>query len=420
MTHAKIGSVLLLVGAAIASGCTASSSAPGGTGGTNSTAGTGGGVDASSSGGAGGVGQSGAGGSVGGSGGGSAGMSGDGSGMDGLAGTGEVGDGSSGETGATFTRRHGKSPGCAMSTTGFTGQQKVTIPVCTGCSAKTGNCPRDCIAPEFAPGGTSVVGSTNFTSRTFSVQLPAGYQADTAYPLYLGAGGCSSGAAGFTPPGTTGAIIASLAILTRDGGAAADATCFSDGGIACAGTAANIPLCVNGPEMPYVRGVLSYLESHFCVDLDRETMGGVSSGAWEAMTLGCGDADQLRGFVSIDGGKREHRWPCTGPMAAMMFANTGDTTGNPIGPLPQIDPIHLDSYGSAPERDSLLVRNGCKGTATEVYDPAYPLCVKYTGCPAAYPVVWCPLPGGHTNTVVGNTEYRNAFWPFLKSLPPPP
>ncbi|HET6284794.1 MAG TPA: hypothetical protein VFH73_27810 [Polyangia bacterium] len=312
------------------------------------------------------------------------------------------------------TRRHGKSAGCGMAP-GAAGAQQLSIPKCMGCSAAMGNCPRDCIAPEFAPGGASVVGGQNFTSRGFSFRLPAGYQPDTPYPVFLGGSGCGGGASGYNP-GATGAITVALAILT---GSHPDGSCFADGGIACSGTAANIPLCVNGPEMAYVRGILSYLESHFCVDLDREFIGGVSSGAWEATTLGCGDADQLRGFVSVAGGKREHRWPCTGPIAAFMIADTGDS-GNPIGPLAQINTPSLDSYGSAPQRDELLVRNGCQGKATAVYDPAYPLCVKYTGCPAAYPVVWCELHGGHVQTNEGGVNYGSAIWPFFKALPPPP
>ena len=153
--------------------------------------------------------------------------------------------------------------------------------------------------------------------------------------------------------------------------------------------------------------------------LDKEFIGGESSGAWESITLGCGDADQFRGFVSIAGGKREHRWPCTGPIAAIMIANTGNTD-NPIGPLPQINTPSLDSFGSAPERDELLLRNGCKGTDSVAYDAPYTMCRKYTGCPAAYPVVWCDIPNGnHTQTNQGNVKLANAMVPFLLGLPSP-
>jgi hypothetical protein len=63
-----------------------------------------------------------------------------------------------------------------------------------------------------------------------------------------------------------------------------------------------------------------------------------------------------------------------------------------------------------------------------MYDPAYPACVKYTGCPAAYPVVWCPLPGaGHNNSSAGGVNYSPGsvkgdplMWKFLSTLPPAP
>jgi poly(3-hydroxybutyrate) depolymerase len=279
-----------------------------------------------------------------------------------------------------------------------------------------GNCPRDCIAPEFLPGAMSS-GGRDFTSRPFSIELPAGYQQDKPYPVYMGGAGCGGGGGGYDP-GVSGAIVIRLAILTGNG--YPDSACFADGGEACSalGDPAKCALCVNSPEMPYVRAILSSVESHYCVDLDKEFIGGSSSGAWEAITLGCGDADQLRGFVSAAGGKREHRWPCTGPVAAFMITDSDDTQ-NPVGPLPQINTPHLDSFGSAPERDELLTRNGCTGTTGTMYDPAYPKCLKYD-CPAAYPVVWCELSGGHTNAIFGGIDYRKAVWPFFMALPPSP
>jgi hypothetical protein len=79
----------------------------------------------------------------------------------------DASDAPSGEGGAVVpgVRRHGKSSGCGMAA-GAAGAQQLSIPVCTGCSAAMGNCPRDCIAPEFAPGGASVVGGQNFTRRS--------------------------------------------------------------------------------------------------------------------------------------------------------------------------------------------------------------------------------------------------------------
>jgi poly(3-hydroxybutyrate) depolymerase len=102
------------------------------------------------------------------------------------------------------------------------------------------------------------------------------------------------------------------------------------------------------------------------------------------------------------------------------MAGTADTE-NPIGPLPT-DPAHkrLGSPDRA-RRDDILMRNGCVGTATAPWDPARPVCMKYTGCPAAFPVVWCALPGvGHNNSSYNGVSYSpGGMWKFLSALPEP-
>jgi poly(3-hydroxybutyrate) depolymerase len=338
-----------------------------------------------------------------------------GSGASGAAGTGATSGAAS--SGAVIAGDHtGPSPGCGMAPVGavsgtFT-NHKLPIPTCTGCSAAMANCPRDCIAPEFAPGGASSETAKNgedFTNRDFSIALPSNYQTGTPYPIYMGGGGCGGSPPqvgdGYGIPGDTDALRIGLSYIGQ---------CFADGGIQCTGSIATEPLCKNGPEIPYVRAVLKWVESNFCVDMGKEFIGGGSSGGWESMTAGCGDADELRGFVSVSGGLRVNQWPCTGPMAALMVVNAGDGP-NPVGPLAKIS-LDLDSFGSAPERDSLLMRNGCTGTATTMYSAGFPACLKYTGCPDKYPVIWCELNGGHDNTMQG-VDYKNVMWSFLTSLP---
>jgi poly(3-hydroxybutyrate) depolymerase len=344
---------------------------------------------------------------------GSTGVSG-GTGASGAGGTGAT-SGSPDAGPVTSANHTGPSPGCGMAPlAGVTSASfknfKLPIPVCTGCSAAMANCPRDCIAPEFAPGGPSsqTSGVENFTNRDFSIELPANYQTSTPYPIYMGGGGCGGSPPqngnGYGIPGDSNAIQIGLSYIGQ---------CFADGGIQCSGSIATEPLCKNGPEVPYIRALLKFVEASFCVDMGKEFIGGGSSGGWESMTAGCGDADQLRGFVSVSGGLRVNQPACTGPMAALMVTNSGDGP-NPVGPLPKIS-LDLDSFGSAPERDSLLTRNGCTGTATTVYDPKFSACLKYTGCPDKYPVIWCELNGGHDNTMQG-VDYKNAMWPFLMSL----
>jgi hypothetical protein len=47
--------------------------------------------------------------------------------------------------------------------------------------------------------------------------------------------------------------------------------------------------------------------------------------------------------------------------------------------------------------------------------------MKYTGCPAAFPVVWCGLEGvGHNNSTYNGVNYSpGGMWKFLSALPEP-
>jgi polyhydroxybutyrate depolymerase len=272
----------------------------------------------------------------------------------------------------------------------------------------------------------------DFTHRNYALQLPQNYQQGTAYPLVLEGGGCAGGntesGGGFSVGQPANAAIqVGLSYVSS----AQNGRCFADGGLACAsnpadaggpstGGAASLPLCVNNPEMAYINAVIADIESKYCIDKGNVFIGGYSSGAWESMTMGCALADKIRAIGTADGGIRLHRPTCVGPVAALMMAGQIDTV-NPIGPIPpaQYTP-YLDSTGSGPERDDILSRNGCVGTATTPYE-TYANCVQYTGCPAAFPVVWCDIPGvGHVNPGNGAAPPFSIYWNFFSKLPPHP
>ncbi len=368
----------------------------------------------------------------------------------------------------------GMSKGCGTAPPAG-GQYLLPLQTCPGtcnwpCEAGTSGCatdpePPDCVSPCFAPGGIAGVtsddggnaGKYNFVKRSYSLQLPTNYDPTKAYPIMLQGGGCAAGStsagggftvasAGVENPAVIQIGLQYVAANNDDHGnsRAPYPECFADGAAVCAALPQNLPLCVNNPEIPYINGVIADVESKVCVAKDQVFIGGYSSGAWEAMTMGCALADQIRGIATVFGGLRLHRPACAGPIAAVMVTGTADST-NPIGPLVANTPYPatgaplltaplvtetigwLDSFGSAPERDDILLRNGCVGTATAVYDPAYPQCLKYTGCPTNYPVVWCPLIGvahgyelatsNGVNYVLGS-DNDPLLWGFLRSLPP--
>jgi hypothetical protein len=334
------------------------------------------------------------------------------------------GAGAGGSAGSTGSRTGKKSPGCGLSpmgadTTHFT-NHRFPIPACAPC--KIPNCPRNCIAPEFAPGGRNAQMEPNgqtFVDRDFAIQIPNGYDVNHPYPVMFGAAGCGPqppimGPA-YTVPNENNVIKVGLQQTTNP----SLYNCFADGAMRCAIDLKNVADCKNGPELPYLLAVIDYVEKNFCVDLGQEFVGGGSSGAWEALLAGCAAADHIRGTYSVAGGLRENRWSCNGPSAAFMIVTSTDQS-NPVGPLKTLN-VAEDTFGAAPARDELLMRNGCIGNATAPYDPKFPACVKYTGCPAAFPVVWCEFPNAnHADPNYNGVNYLGAVMPFFMGLPPLP
>ncbi|HVZ71430.1 MAG TPA: hypothetical protein VHJ20_03565 [Polyangia bacterium] len=328
------------------------------------------------------------------------------------------------DAGMSKGRAGRKSAGCGLSPNGamstkFT-NHRFPIAACAACTVP--NCPRDCIAPPFVPGGRNAQVEPNgetFVDRDFAIEIPNAYQVDHPYPVFFGAAGCGPqpplmGPA-YTVPNENNVIKVGLQQVTLP----ALYNCFADGAMRCAVDLKNVADCDNGPEVPYMLAVMKWVEDNFCVDLDQEFIGGGSSGAWEALLAGCALSDKIRGTYTVAGGLREHRWACNGPSAAFMIVTATDQS-NPVGPLMSLN-VAEDTYGSAPARDELLVRNGCTGRATAPYDSKFPACVKYTGCPPAYPVVWCEFPmGNHADPSYMGVNYLDAVMPFFMSLPPSP
>jgi poly(3-hydroxybutyrate) depolymerase len=161
------------------------------------------------------------------------------------------------------------------------------------------------------------------------------------------------------------------------------------------------------PEVAYFDAVINEVSNNYCVNLEKVFVGGYSSGAWESVTLGLARGGVIRGIATGAGGLRAERpMPSSVPLAAILLTGQGDGA-NPIdGPT-----------GSAAARDWILQRNGCAGTATMPFTASDQNCVQYTGCPAAFPVVWCTPPGGHTE---GSNQHWAAVGAFWDSLPPVP
>ncbi|HXK16812.1 MAG TPA: hypothetical protein VNG33_03325 [Polyangiaceae bacterium] len=278
----------------------------------------------------------------------------------------------------------GMSAGCGKLPPGEDGQTYVKHDI-----AVTGVDPAFIAAHPSDPANN---GGYTYLKRNYFLKLPAGYDGTKPFALTFGGGGCGntggdSGRGGGQQASGIPAIQVGLSYVYSGG------ACFEDG-------------YANTPEVPYFDAVMADISAKYCVNLEKVFVGGYSSGAWEAVTLGLARGGVIRGIATGAGGLRMNRPPPSGiPMAAILLTGQGDGT-NPIdGPT-----------GSALARDQILMTNKCTGTATMPFAGDAD-CVQYTGCPAAFPVVWCTPPGGHTGGSGAHWAAVGAFW---NALPPVP
>ena len=184
--------------------------------------------------------------------------------------------------------------------------------------------------------------------------------------------------------------------------------CFDDG----AGT-----LCAESVEYGYFDRLHKQVENDFCVDTDRQFFAGYSSGGWMAHQLGCQFPDVLRAQGSVTGGLpeviRDGRKTCVDhPIAAFLIHDAQDPSNNYSGSI------------AALER--LLALNKCSGGTTMREAPKTPYeitdapnnvdfnCVRYSGCPAEYPIVFCTSRGKTHDDQ--STAAVPGFWQFFKSF----
>jgi poly(3-hydroxybutyrate) depolymerase len=234
-----------------------------------------------------------------------------------------------------------------------------------------------------------------YTSRKYFTRVPKNYDPTKAYPVTFWGHGCGATGAESTPLMGGGAADNSIQVfLLAVGG------CFSTSH-------------ANSPEIPYFDAALAGIEANYCVDKSKVFLAGFSSGGWLSYLLGCARAGVIRAIGASSGGFQVDRPTCEGPTAAILTADTIDTTN----PIVNIDKSGVDK-GTGAARDNLLKRNGCstetKPWAAGMYDSS---CVEYQGCLPGYSVVWCQTTGyGHSDGSKAGISTKG-FWQFWSSLP---
>jgi len=223
-----------------------------------------------------------------------------------------------------------------------------------------------------------------YTARNYYVWLPTNYDPTRAYTTVFMGPGCGGNGESVIPmqnASTSNAILVGLSPVGQ---------CF-------------MTSAADSPEIAFFDATLSQVESSFCVDKSHVFIAGFSSGSWLSNLIGCARAGIVRGQGNATGGLPPVP-TCSGPIAAMLAHDEGDPANNISG-------------GEA-ARDRILAINGCSLTDTTPYDAGRPsMCVQYQGCPAAYPVVWCPTTGqGHSDQVATGLSVPG-FWNFWEALP---
>jgi len=271
----------------------------------------------------------------------------------------------------------------------------------------------------------------NAQDRLYYVRLPPGYDPNRAYPtIYLGQG-CNPpqdllSTRSVYPMETItdpDAILIEMqqgfynrAEYNRSDCSLAPGTpvdqlchyCFDDG----AGTTTP-----DSVEYGYFDLLHKAIENDFCVDTNRQFYAGYSSGGWMAHELGCQFPDVLRAQGSVSGGLPPAIHSCVKecvdhPIAAFLIHDASD-------------PSNVYS-GSVQALQRLLSLNDCKGGHTMATAPTEPYtiagvpnnatfsCVRYTGCPSQYPIVFCTSRGQNHDSQPKVAV--PGFWQFFKSL----
>ena len=205
------------------------------------------------------------------------------------------------------------SPPIASTSTTITTRAATTTPATTTATtapvvrASTGcGQPPAVTATEAEPFGDVALAITvGDQQRTYRLGVPAAYDPGTPAPLVLvlhGAGG-------------TAEIMSAYTAMPVRAAARGVITVTPDA------VAGNWELGPVGPDDEFLTALLDDIGAHYCVDLDRVHIAGLSLGAWKAAVTACAHPDRIASIALVT---VEVRPGDCGPMSVVAFHGTGD------------------------------------------------------------------------------------------------
>jgi polyhydroxybutyrate depolymerase len=272
----------------------------------------------------------------------------------------------------------GGTPGAGGDVPGAGGSAPVPPTRSTGCGAT-----------DWPASGNQTI-DVGGTPREYIVKIPDGYQSSTPYKLVFawhGLGGTAQQIASGFRGGYYG-------LESR----AAGSTIFVAGqGLPTSQGGAGWPN-TGGQDIAFVRAMLDWLKSSYCIDEERIFSVGMSYGGIMSNTIGCQLGDVFRAIAPMSGsgpGFGSRAPTCVGQIAAWLSHGNQDTV--------------VQFSSGVRSRDLWVAANHCQTTTT----PAGPeTCVAYEGCDAGYPVHWCEFDGGHTVPSFASEGIWNFFSQF--------
>jgi poly(3-hydroxybutyrate) depolymerase len=250
-----------------------------------------------------------------------------------------------------------------------------------------------CGATTFPAGDMTYTIDVAGVSRTYIVGLPAAYDPNKKNRVVFAWHGRTGTAAQIAGGGATRAYYGLRARMT-------DTIFVAGQGLGTDADPADTGWPnTGGRDIAFVRAMVGWLNTNYCVDQARIFSTGFSYGGIMSHTIGCQMSDVFRAIAPIAGAIFGRPTCTTRQIAAWMTHGTMDTAA--IG--------GVDYTAGMTARDRLVTLNHC--TATTVAAAPAP-CVSYEGCDSGYPVHWCSHTGAHVIPAFAAEGIANFFLQF--------